>query len=65
MISNETLDILANYFIEGGLINKGWEFHEFVSEYQRGTIALYSFNLKSKHVNKFTCLLSKVRGWLN
>lgn len=65
MISDETLDILANYFIEGGLINKGWEFHEFVSEYQRGMLAFYSFNLNSKHVNAFTCLLFKVRGWLN
>lgn len=65
MFSDETLDILATYFIEGGLHDKGWEFHEFVAEYQQGVISFSQFELGSKHVNMFTCLLERVRRWLN
>lgn len=34
------LEVLGDYFVANNLINKGWEFHEFVAEWQRGTIVM-------------------------
>ncbi|MFJ8100391.1 hypothetical protein [Lysinibacillus sp. NPDC096212] len=34
------LEVLGDYFVANNLVNKGWEFHEFVTEWQRGTIVM-------------------------
>lgn len=39
-ISDELLNKLAEEFIRLNLIKKGWEFHQFVDEYQRGYICI-------------------------
>lgn len=39
-MSEYMLDILGDYFYQKNLINRGWEFHEFVEAWQQGYIAL-------------------------
>lgn len=34
------LERLGNYFVKHNLFFKGWEFHEFITEWQRGTIVM-------------------------
>ena len=34
------LEVLGDYFVKHDLANKGWEFHEFVAEWQLGTIVM-------------------------
>lgn len=39
-MSDSELDYLGDYFEAQGLINKGWEFHQFVKDYQLGYIRI-------------------------
>lgn len=39
-IADEMLDVLGEYFVSQNLVNKGWQFVEFVQEYQNGFIAI-------------------------
>ncbi|MGG2113984.1 hypothetical protein ABFY60_26745 [Lysinibacillus pakistanensis] len=34
------LEVLGDYFVANNLFFKGWEFHEFITEWQRGTIVM-------------------------
>lgn len=34
------LEVLGDYFVKHNLVNKGWKFHEFIAEWQRGTIEM-------------------------
>lgn len=34
------LEILGDYFVANNLVSEGWEFHEFVREWQLGTIVM-------------------------
>ncbi len=34
------LEVLGDYFVANNLVNKGWRFHEFVDEWQRGTVVM-------------------------
>ncbi len=34
------LEVLGDYFVKHNLANKGWKFHEFVAEWQLGTIVM-------------------------
>lgn len=63
MILDEDLDVLAEYFIAAKLLQKNWQFHEFVAEYLAGNIAVYHFEISSKQVNVFTNLLNKLCWW--
>lgn len=39
-ISDAMLEVLGDYFVEHNLINKGWEFHEFIEEWKLGLITM-------------------------
>ncbi|MGE7951660.1 hypothetical protein [Lysinibacillus xylanilyticus] len=34
------LEVLGDYFVANNLVNKGWEFHEFVEAWQLGHIVM-------------------------
>lgn len=34
------LEVLGDYFVTNNLAKKGWKFHEFVAEWQRGNIEM-------------------------
>lgn len=36
------LEVLGDYFVDNKLFRQGWKFHEFVEEWQRGTIVVQS-----------------------
>ena len=37
-MSDQELNMLGNYFVDNDLLDDGWEFHQFVREYQLGYI---------------------------
>lgn len=39
-MSDCMLEVLGDYFVANNLVNKGWEFHEFIREWQLGTIVM-------------------------
>lgn len=39
-VNDAMLEVLGDYFVQHNLANKGWEFHEFVTEWQQGTIVM-------------------------
>lgn len=40
VLNDYMLEVLGDYFVANNLVNKGWQFHEFVHEWLLGTIVI-------------------------